>query len=164
MSNTCSCNRYDSVAVGPVPIRYASSAILACKHSGPSATLYSATVGIPKSRQVRITRQAISPRLAIKTLSNGRVVLVVRDADDDDDDDDTIGVEESDLCAVTSAVGIHRREVRVDGTHLNLPIGEATIRSSIAIVPACPTLFFQQTVYSCQTLDEGDKGRCVVNR
>jgi hypothetical protein len=38
---------------------------------GPSATKYVATVGIPSVWQVRMTRHAISPRLA-KTLSKGR--------------------------------------------------------------------------------------------
>src|SRR3954471_14861782 len=45
----------------------ASSASLTCSECS-SADEYTATVEIPSSRQARITRSAISPRLAIRTL------------------------------------------------------------------------------------------------
>src|SRR6185436_12578540 len=47
----------------------ASSAKRTCRLSR-SAVLYTATVLMPISRQVRITRRAISPRLAIRTFLN----------------------------------------------------------------------------------------------
>jgi hypothetical protein len=46
-----------------------SSANRTCSDSR-SASLYTATVRIPSSRHARITRSAISPRLAIRTLRN----------------------------------------------------------------------------------------------
>src|SRR5690606_32076125 len=60
--------RYDSCGVGP-PMAYPSSASRTCCASA-SAEENTATVDIPIRRQVRITRQAISPRLAISTFSN----------------------------------------------------------------------------------------------
>src|SRR5690606_23657423 len=60
--------RYDSCGVGP-PIAYPSSASRTCCASA-SAEENTATVDIPIRRQDRITRQAISPRLAISTFSN----------------------------------------------------------------------------------------------
>src|SRR4051812_3894973 len=47
----------------------ASSAILTCG-ARASASEYTATVAIPIARAVRITRQAISPRLAMRILEN----------------------------------------------------------------------------------------------
>src|SRR3954464_14082407 len=46
-----------------------SSAKRTCRLSR-SASLYTATVRIPSSRQARMTRRAISPRLAIRTFRN----------------------------------------------------------------------------------------------
>src|ERR1700757_986297 len=66
-----SLRRYDSAGRGP-PIGHASSARRTCCAS-LSASEYTAMVWIPSRRQVRITRQAISPRLAISTRSNMRV-------------------------------------------------------------------------------------------
>src|SRR5690606_39066309 len=43
-----------------------------------SASEYTATVPMPRRRQVRITRHAISPRFAIRILSNMRAVSPVR--------------------------------------------------------------------------------------
>src|SRR5690606_28009481 len=60
--------RYDSCGVGP-PIAYPSSASRTCCASA-SADENTATVAIPIRRQVRMTRQAISPRFAISTFSN----------------------------------------------------------------------------------------------
>src|SRR5688500_16069484 len=50
-------------------MRRASSASRTCGASW-SASEYTATVGIPRRRAVRITRQAISPRLAMSSLRN----------------------------------------------------------------------------------------------
>src|SRR5918999_3725149 len=57
--------RYDCVAGGG-PIRNARSAISTWSASR-SASEYTATVGMPSSRHVRITRTAISPRFATRT-------------------------------------------------------------------------------------------------
>src|SRR5512143_1822254 len=46
-----------------------SSAKRTCSDSR-SASLYTATVSMPSSRQARMTRRAISPRLAIRTFLN----------------------------------------------------------------------------------------------
>src|SRR5450631_1518071 len=62
--------RYDSTGRGP-PMRYASSACSTCSACA-SIDEWTATVRIARRRQVRITRQAISPRLAIRILSNMR--------------------------------------------------------------------------------------------
>src|SRR5205814_3626422 len=51
------------------PSRYASSQSVTCK-APTSASEYTATVRTPIRRAVRATRQAISPRLAIRILSN----------------------------------------------------------------------------------------------
>src|SRR5947209_4882300 len=56
--------RYDSRAAAG-PIAYASSAMRTCKESR-STSEYTATDAMPNSRQARITRTAISPRLAIR--------------------------------------------------------------------------------------------------
>src|SRR3954451_21847442 len=65
---------YDSAA-GPGPSRYASPARRTCWDSR-SASEYTATDGIPSSSSARITRTAISPRLATRTFENiGRVML-----------------------------------------------------------------------------------------
>src|SRR3954451_1966767 len=53
----------------------ASSARRVCRHSS-SAWLYTATVAIPSSRQARITRTAISPRLAMRIFLNIQSLLV----------------------------------------------------------------------------------------
>src|SRR5690606_14731538 len=60
--------RYDSSGRGP-PTVYASSASRTCCASR-SASANTATVRTPTRRAVRITRHAISPRLAISTFSN----------------------------------------------------------------------------------------------
>ena len=70
--------RYDSRAGGG-PIRTASSANRT-NGASASASEYTATVAMPIARHVRITRSAISPRFATRTLSmartiGGRVVL-----------------------------------------------------------------------------------------
>src|SRR3981081_3023347 len=49
---------------------YASSARRTCSASR-SASLYTATAAMPRSRQARMTRTAISPRLATRTLRKG---------------------------------------------------------------------------------------------
>src|SRR5579884_2477478 len=61
--------RKDSVG-GDGPMWWASSAYRVWTASR-SASEYTATVRIPSSRQARITRTAISPRLATRTFSNG---------------------------------------------------------------------------------------------
>ena len=61
--------RYDSPA-GPGPSRKASSAIAAWR-APRSASEYTATVATSSSRSVRMTRTAISPRLATRTLVKG---------------------------------------------------------------------------------------------
>src|SRR5262249_37942972 len=63
-----SARRYESAA-GAGPITTASSASRTCRASA-SASESTATVAIPMRRAVRITRQAISPRLAIRILRN----------------------------------------------------------------------------------------------
>src|SRR3990172_4369786 len=63
--------RYDS-ALGAGPMQNASSAIFTCSDDR-SASEYTATVRMPSSRHARITRTAISPRLATSTLRNIRV-------------------------------------------------------------------------------------------
>src|SRR6185436_18480996 len=60
--------RYDSRA-GAGPMQTSSSANRTCSDSR-SASEYTATVWMPSSRQARMTRSAISPRLAIKTFLN----------------------------------------------------------------------------------------------
>src|SRR3954470_17548462 len=60
--------RYESRA-GAGPMQTSSSAKRTCSDSR-SASEYTATVAIPSSRQARMTRSAISPRLAIKTFLN----------------------------------------------------------------------------------------------
>src|SRR3954470_3116454 len=66
--------RYDSRA-GAGPMHTSSSANRTCSDSR-SASEYTATVWMPSSRQARITRSAISPRLAIRIfLNNGLVGL-----------------------------------------------------------------------------------------
>src|SRR5690554_6678961 len=60
--------RYDS-ELGAGPIQTASSANRTCRLSA-SALEYTATVLIPISLQVRIIRNAISPRLAIRIFLN----------------------------------------------------------------------------------------------
>src|SRR5690242_20246413 len=59
--------RYDSRAAGG-PMRTASSANRT-NGASTSASEYTATVAMPISRHVRMTRSAISPRFAIRTLS-----------------------------------------------------------------------------------------------
>src|ERR1051326_6057860 len=67
--------KYDSRA-GAGPSRYASSACVTC--SAPRSTSEkTATVAMPISRQARITRTAISPRLAMRTLVNIAETLIV---------------------------------------------------------------------------------------
>src|SRR3982751_31952 len=63
--------RYDSRAGGG-PMRTASSANRT-NGASASASEYTATVAIPIARHVRITRSAISPRLATSTLSIDRI-------------------------------------------------------------------------------------------
>src|SRR5688572_21668786 len=73
-SITRSPRRYD-LAAGPGPSTNASSAKATCKASR-SASEYTATASIPSSRSVRMTRTAISPRLATRTFvksGTGRV-------------------------------------------------------------------------------------------
>ncbi|BAO54797.1 hypothetical protein NMS_0788 [Nonlabens marinus S1-08] len=60
--------RYDRL-LGGGPIQTASSANFTCRLSA-SAVEYTATVLIPISLQVRITRRAISPRFAINIFLN----------------------------------------------------------------------------------------------
>src|SRR4051812_36201478 len=60
--------RYDS-AGGGAPMRYASSACSTC-NACASIDEWTATVRMESRRQVRITRQAISPRLAMRTFEN----------------------------------------------------------------------------------------------
>src|SRR3954466_10749110 len=60
--------RYDSAAVGP-PSRYASSARVTCSASRSSSE-YTATEEMPISSSARMTRMAISPRLATRTFLN----------------------------------------------------------------------------------------------
>src|SRR6187401_2181835 len=64
----CNTLRYESVLLG-LPIQTASSANFTCKLS-LSAGEYTATVLTPISLQVRIIRNAISPRLAINIFLN----------------------------------------------------------------------------------------------
>jgi len=64
-----SISRYDS-AEGAGPTHTASSAIATCL-ARASASECTATVAMPSLRQDSITRHAISPRLAISTLSPG---------------------------------------------------------------------------------------------
>ena len=66
-SSSALITRYDSRA-GAGPIRTASSANRT-NGASASASEYAATVASPIARHVRITRSAISPRFAIKTLS-----------------------------------------------------------------------------------------------
>ena len=68
MMNIFDIFKYDK-ALGGGPMQTASSANFTCKLSA-SAVEYTATVLIPISRQVRITRNAISPRLAINIFLN----------------------------------------------------------------------------------------------
>src|SRR4051812_16685163 len=70
--------RYESLACGG-PMHTASSASLTWSECS-SAVEYTATVEMPSSRQARITRSAISPRLAISTLRKSG--LVTSDFDD----------------------------------------------------------------------------------
>ncbi len=66
-----SCRKYDSEeAAGPM--QYASSASLTCCEAA-SASEKTATVEIPSRRQVRMIRQAISPRLAMRDLGRERL-------------------------------------------------------------------------------------------
>src|SRR6266542_3947439 len=60
--------RYDSRA-GAGPMQTSSSAKRTCSDSR-SASEYTATVWTPSSRHARITRSAISPRLAIRIFLN----------------------------------------------------------------------------------------------
>src|SRR6478672_5960901 len=60
--------RYESRA-GAGPMQTSSSAKRTCSDSR-SASEYTATVSTPSSRQARMTRSAISPRLAIRTFLN----------------------------------------------------------------------------------------------
>src|SRR5438552_6601327 len=60
--------RYDSAGRGP-PMRYASSASSTCS-ARASIDEWIATVRIASRRHVRITRQAISPRLAMRIFEN----------------------------------------------------------------------------------------------
>src|SRR3954471_22071106 len=71
--------RYDSDA-GPGPSRYASVARLTCCASR-SASEYTATDSIPSSSSARMTRTAISPRLATSTLVNIRARHAIRPPD-----------------------------------------------------------------------------------
>src|ERR1051326_8699339 len=67
--------KYDSRA-GAGPSKYASSALETC--SAPRSTSEkTATVAMPISRQARMTRTAISPRLAMRTLVNIAETLIV---------------------------------------------------------------------------------------
>src|SRR2546421_2006486 len=76
--------RYESRA-GAGPMQTASSARCTGRLC-PSASLYTTTDWMPSSRQARITRSAISPRLAMRTLSKDRKRLLqgglVRDVHD----------------------------------------------------------------------------------
>src|SRR6266851_5349677 len=63
--------RYDSAGRGP-PMRYASSASSTC-NACASIEEWTATVRTAMRRHVRITRQAISPRLAMRILENSSV-------------------------------------------------------------------------------------------
>src|ERR1043165_3405879 len=65
--------RYES-RPGGGPMQTSSSANRTCRDSR-SASLYTATVAMPSSRHARITRRAISPRLAISTFLNIRLGL-----------------------------------------------------------------------------------------
>src|ERR1700758_2329638 len=60
--------RYDSEAAAG-PMGYASSALRTCKEAR-STSEYTATEGMPNSRQARITLTAISPRFAIRIFLN----------------------------------------------------------------------------------------------
>src|SRR5207248_1156254 len=68
------------------PMRKATSAISTCNASR-SASEYTATVGIPSSRHVRMSRTAISPRLAIRilgfTATTGATIIHGRRRTDD---------------------------------------------------------------------------------
>src|SRR3954462_9215310 len=68
--------RYDSAA-GPGPSRYASAARRTCCASR-SASEYTATDAMPSSSSARITRTAISPRLATSTFENIGVAHGIR--------------------------------------------------------------------------------------
>src|SRR5512138_3342457 len=68
MSMSLSARRYDS-REGAGPSKYASSAYRTC-NALRSASEYTATVSIPSSRQARMMRTAISPRLATRTFLN----------------------------------------------------------------------------------------------
>jgi hypothetical protein len=57
------------------PIRTAVSASRTCR-APASASLYTATERMPRERRVRMTRQAISPRLATSTVPNKGVLPV----------------------------------------------------------------------------------------
>src|SRR3954469_10849259 len=66
--------RYESRAAAG-PMQMASSARCTGRLCA-SASLYTSTDWIPSSRQARITRRAISPRLAMRTLSKDRKRLL----------------------------------------------------------------------------------------
>src|SRR4051812_31422541 len=65
--------RYESAGRGP-PMRYASSACSTCSACA-SMDEWTATVRIASRRQEWMTRQAISPRLAIRILLNMRALF-----------------------------------------------------------------------------------------
>src|SRR5690349_4946155 len=67
--------RYDSRA-GAGPSRYASSALLTCR-AARSTSEKTATEAMPISRHARMTRTAISPRFAMRTLVNITETLIV---------------------------------------------------------------------------------------
>src|ERR671932_2860103 len=67
--------RYDRAA-GPGPSRWASPARTTCWASR-SGSEYTATEAIPSSSSARMTRTAISPRLATRTLLNMRREMLV---------------------------------------------------------------------------------------
>jgi hypothetical protein len=58
-------------------MRTASSAARTCR-AAASASLYTATLPMPRRRSVRITRTAISPRFAIRTLPNTLTIPHIR--------------------------------------------------------------------------------------
>src|ERR687896_2389700 len=95
--------RYDCVAGGG-PIRNARSAISTWSASR-SASEYTATVGMSSSRHVRITRTAISPRLAIRMRGSGT----------------GLGSSCDDLAAVGTALGQHSLQRAARGAGIDAP-------------------------------------------
>src|SRR3954470_17097751 len=82
--------RYESRA-GAGPMHTSSSAKRTCSDSR-SASEYTATVCTPSSRQARMTRNAISPRLAMRTFLNNVIVPRDQDCESDSNDDQLLSL------------------------------------------------------------------------